>query len=308
MLENSVLALLDPEFVVPSPSAARTPEFWLRMNEWADRPEYRLGPATLRVLHEIIIEPDPQWPIPRAELFQILSKLAARGISPSLNKRVVCEEHLNYDYAPDLGEDQNAQRLIADLSAVDANLRVGLGTARECWNMESRSCEVCHKSRITRVFQADPKASIAVAWRQSFLENYPSEVDKIKDLSHRMFPKLRFSSESWNDLRTLKGEPRDITASLVNHLSALNDLVIDIWSGESTTHERQRVLKAHGVDSSPENANTHKDKKAMRARRFRFGDREIMCEWHTKLHKKGGRIYFSVEEDEVYIGSIINHL
>lgn len=308
MLENSVLALMDPELVVPSPEAARSRKFWLRMNEWANRPEFRLGPATLRALYDLINNPNPRWPLPHGELQQILRKLAARGFVPSNDERVLCERHLSSDYSPEDGEANNYLRLLRDLSVVDPKARVGLATIRKCWSDKPRPCEACEKSRISKVFELNSSGALAPVWRHSFLENCPGEFLKIKEFSSRLFPRLRFSKVAWDHLQTLTGDPREITQTLITHLGALNDLVIDIWSEEPTTHGRQRILKAHGVISSPENANTRSDRKAMKARRFFFGNEEVLCQWHTKLRPNTDRIYFSVGAEEVYIGSIIDHL
>ncbi|MQY29478.1 hypothetical protein [Nocardia aurantia] len=62
------------------------------------------------------------------------------------------------------------------------------------------------------------------------------------------------------------------------------------------------------VVCSPESANTHANRAAMRRRTVRFGDRSIVCEWHAKLEPTRNRVHFAIEEDRVYIGLFVDHL
>lgn len=299
--------LFDPELLIPSETARRSREFWNRMDSWSDEHDFRLGPASLEAMLALCSGPIREYAIPEGDFWSLIGKYSSRIMGLVASSRPSPAELIDRQYTPLLGHEDNPQRLKGDIGSIVGGKWIALASVNECWRPPSDSVD-CESEKMALVFKTTVTNQAARAWRLSFLDQSSEPGSEIQELTEEMFPSLVFSSSAWSGLGRIPGDPQDTNQNLIKHLGVLNDDASRIWKTHELTSERQAHLRALGVDSSPESPRTHKNKKAMEARVFSFEDRDIACEWHTKLRPEIGRIHFSVEETTTYIGLITDHL
>lgn len=303
--------VLDPEIVIPSPSAAAGAIFWERMLSRAADHRPRLGPATMRALGEIADSPPSPMLLAERDFWAILGQFMSRPLPVTTSVRDVCEPHLMVEYSPDLGEAANGQRLIEDLRSAGDRNRLILSSTAGCWARESHTCAQCESSRLHIIHSSsDTRASgipVARAWRDAYLSEN-ADIRELPGLAERMFPLLEFHPNAWDRVSSLVGPPEENAPLLVHHLGVLNDETPHIWAQCSTRDERQATMAALGVSCSPDSPQTHRNKAAMRERDFAFGEQVVRCEWHTKLRPTTNRIHFNADGSTVRIGTIVDHL
>ena len=304
----SVDAIFDPELVIPDQSSKENLEFWLRLERWTQDPRPRLATSTLENLFALISAPPVIPGLPTPEFWKIVQRLAARGYEGTGEVRTICDAHVREDYSPSFGMPNNVELLIRDMTSIGTDAGLVLATDAAGWAEArlSRDCEACARQRLYLTSQ--PNEDYAQAWRAEYILTQPTEPTSMSTLSTQLFPRLAFSSSAWSNINTLSGDPRDVTADLLKHLSVLNDHAISIWKESPNARDREQRLGSLGVLSSPESPQTHGSAKAMKAHTFMMGNSSVVCEWHTKLKRHTDRIYFSVQSDVVFIGAIIDHL
>ncbi|GAA3280315.1 hypothetical protein [Nesterenkonia halobia] len=303
--------LMDPEFVVPNSEMFESQKFWLRLAEASQDYASRIGISTYSYLEQLMAGPVPSV-IPDGDFWSIVGSLAVRPATKCDRAVEPCRELLQTEYLPHWGDAGNASRLLHDLSRLKAGPRVALRTVPECWNPSDHECDACRDLDIwkisTRVGTSEDKDSVAALRREAYLERAPHSFSGLEEDSSYLFPRLEFSDEAWTNVDSLVGDPRDNLKNLVKHLGILNDSAPEIWRSVTGAHERKAYLGAHGVEASPESPKVRANSRSMRQRKFRFGEDEVVCEWHTKLRPNANRIYFLVDGDRVKIGKIIIHL
>lgn len=308
MGELKLHAFFDPELIVPSASSIHMLEFWMRLQEWTEDPRPRLGPSTSLALQELMSQPPAVEGLPPAEFWKIVGKLVSRVEAYPDASETVCSNHIGDAYTPFWGHDQNIEKLIDALGYSPCEGGTAIATDSRCWASHIRrpKCELC-QSRLIELYTR-PLMSLEGMWRDLYLESASDSTDVLRAYSSEMFPSLTFADSAWNGVNLIRGEVHEVTRKLVHHLGVLNDQAREIWSTYPSTTDRQSHLASLSVEASPENANTHRSKSAMRARMFSFEGGEICCEWHTKLQRHRDRIYFAVEGGRVYVGAITDHL
>lgn len=248
-----------------------------------------------------------------ADFWAILGKFMSRNLPPSRPLRTVCDEHFVSGYAPIFGAPDNLDRLVEDICSVGAGVQVALSTEIGCWREDwVPNCAQCTASKITRIYDPIPRGgrsnALADAWRSAYLSDHRSDYSMLEAFASEMFPAIEFADSAWSKLGSLDGSPQEIVEGVISHLGVLNDFVVELWNREVTTGAREAQLRALGVVASMESPNTHRNRTAMRARSFKFGERTVLCEWHTKLRPDVNRIHFAVNEGRVFVGTIIGHL
>lgn len=309
----SPFRLIDPELVVPSSASATKLEFWARLSEWSDDRNPKAGQATLSGLGALAADPPRVPGLAEGDFWTILSKFMSRGFTPSQVHRPLNEDHLRATYAPHLGAADNIDRLIDDLRTVDPLRRVALSGVADSWTATHPAiCTTCESDGVSHIrapsVEGGACLGLARAWRLAYRDEYPSDASGISEFAADMFPNLEFSRGAWNNLGSLGGAPDDVVRDLIHHLGVLNDSSREIWKSEITTKGREAALGARGVSASLEGPKTHKNKSAMKHRDFVFKNGTIRCEWHSKMKPNVNRVYFAIEEDTVYVGSIVDHL
>lgn len=186
-------------------------------------------------------------------------------------------------------------------------------TIKSCWSMNlSEGCPICHDSRISRIYtpvESELKSTeLARVWREAYVDEHPRDPTQLGDFAAKMFPAIEFSPNAWKRVNTLVGAPEEITASIIDHLSVLNDFSLEVWANHVSTEERQSAFGSKGVTCSPESPKTHKNPKAMRERDFDFQSGQVRCEWHTKMRPDTNRIYFAISDRKIFVGTIVDHL
>ncbi|SKT07314.1 Uncharacterised protein [Mycobacteroides abscessus subsp. massiliense] len=300
--------VFDPEILLPSKESVHNLAFWHRLLEWTVDPRPRVGAMTFERLHELYLDPPEVKGLPKAELWTIYSKLAARAaIKKPPIPHQICIHHLTDSYIPLYGPINNAEPLVDAIDCISNGGAIVVATDRRCWpkelDSECSKCDICKISLLT-----EPKGDLSAVWRTQYRLFGNFDLAVLIDMSDRMFPNLKFSKSAWNYMHKLKGDPAITSGKLMTHLSVLNDEASRIWSQNSTTADRKAQLGSLGIDASPENSNTHKSSSAMKARMFSFEEKTLVCEWHTKFERHRNRIYFAVENDNVYIGVVTDHL
>jgi hypothetical protein len=300
-----ISVLFDPELILPSEAAANRLEFWQRLQEWVQDRRPRMDPLTSSSFAEIMANPPKLEGLPLGEFWKIAGQLAPRVVNLSTENNPICENHIRGVYKPFYGRTENVEVLLQSLSGRLEDLETALATDAECWesNIPVQGCVECRDGDIALYFA--PNDTLAHVWRQRYLKAMPGDLLGIQGLASNMFPQLKFCDSAWTHLGTLEGEPEQLVERLIAHLSVLNDSATTIWEAQSTNVSRESELGSLGINASPENNYTQRRKKA---RTFEIEGRDVVCMWHTKLQPQIDRIYFSVEDDGVYIGSITGHL
>ncbi|CAM2009053.1 hypothetical protein [Acanthopleuribacter pedis] len=131
-----------------------------------------------------------------------------------------------------------------------------------------------------------------------------------------LFPNLIIHERATKQTKTLSQSFENSLPDLVEHLAAINDHFATCH--RESKGDRETIIDAFFLRSkvtiSPESPNTHKNKKAMAARLVTLDhqpDKEIECEWHSKIKPHTDRIYFSIPQAEtgkIVIGIICDHL
>jgi len=301
----SIVALFDPELIIPSATRINDLEFWIRLEEWTrdDRP--RLGPATFKGVTEMIENVPNVVGMPVREFWKIIGRVMSRPLTQSSRQRSLCTAHIRADYEPALGDQTNVERLVDDLSHVDDDSGIVLATDQRCWRSVEPALE-CEGQRIC--LTTVPCHSYSLAWRSIVLASRTLSPNALKENATHMFPKVKFSESAWTRTGSLSGDPRDIAKQLLLHISVLNDHASRIWNTTTDNGQREQEFGSLGLTVSPEGPRTHQSNKAMKERYFTFDGKSVLCEWHTKLKPNIDRVYFSVEGDSVYVGIIVDHL
>lgn len=303
----SFVTLYDPEVVVPSTEASLDLRFWSRLYEWAIDARPLAANETLQGFMPFVENPPVVPGLSQAEYWEIVKRIVSRVYHGVPTTERLAEPHVEAVYEPRFGSEGNAKRLHADLSSVPLDNGLFVASGEDIWSTDcvQATCGPCSAARVYPL--PTPASPVAPFWRAEFVSRRLSVAD-IEPLAAKMFPAVSFSSEAWSRIGTLSGDPRETARELVKHLGVLNDHAAAIWKSSTQANERRQELAASGVEASPESTKTHKAAKAMAARWFKFGSDDHLCEWHTKLKPNTDRVYFAVENDQVFVGSIIDHL
>jgi hypothetical protein len=147
-------------------------------------------------------------------------------------------------------------------------------------------------------------------WRSLYeVENIPENA--FFELTERAFPKLIFHENL--TFGRFEGSYRELRPDVVKHLAVLNDHFLTAHTAAlGRANEIEATLTTHGLARvSPESPKTHRNTKAMSQRYVRYQDREICCEWHTKIEGHRNRIHFAFGSefgDRILIGIFVDHL
>ncbi|WP_156371393.1 hypothetical protein [Nocardia arizonensis] len=249
-----------------------------------------------RELHEVLTSADFDRDL-RHELFRRLDKIGVYDANPPGLDIIVDGRLMHMAPSAALGLSLTADgRSMACLTTEVAEI----SGAREVRVYGSELAGIMH----FLVNRSDGPAY----WRDLFYSE-PDSVVRLASHSHLPFPNTVFAASVWNQLDSFAGSLRDVWPRLLHNLAGLDDHAVRIWDQDVESDKRQRLMSSiAGVDCSPESARTHRNRGAMRQRRVRFGDREIVCEWHAKLEPHRNRVHFAVKDDQVYVGRFDNHL
>jgi len=145
-------------------------------------------------------------------------------------------------------------------------------------------------------------------WR-SIINLEDVDAQSLASMSHLAFPRLRFGEHTWRQIGRFEGNYRDIRALLVRDLSGLNDHGLEVWHEcvEPARISAEMASRA-AVDCSRESAQTHRNSAAMAERTVTFENRNVTCEWHTKLEPGRNRIHFAVLDAYVLVRIFAKHL
>jgi hypothetical protein len=311
-MTHSPTFMLDPEYVVPSKTSIGQLHFWQRMNEQASNVSLKLGPHTMAKLGDLAAKPPRVHGLPVGDFWTIIGKYTSRGFSAQATLRPICQQHLAGAYVPQLGDSTNDQTLQLDIEASGSAERLLLFSPLSQSLVPDPNCSVCCASKVAVARSATSEEDVIVlaapTMRAAMREGGNHSLDAIQEEADSLFPNLTFSDAAWSRVRTLVGAEETIFEDVMSHLEVLNNNAAAIWKSYSITRDRTIAFGAAGVIASPEGPAKHKDKDAMKARVFRFGDLKLTCEWHTKLQPTTNRIYFAVEDGTVFVGVITDHL
>lgn len=302
------LFLFDPEIVVPSRDAKNRIDFWVRLASWVEDSRPKLGARTLEGV--IAMLETPPLVISPAEFYEVIGRIASRvarsnGVGP--NHETCIDAWLEH-YAPKLGHSTNRASLRDDIGWTASPGPVLLATDNDCWK-ESRRFTPCDSCGMGSVYlYASGDNGVERALRTEFAERGEFDFDTLASVSSALFPRVRFSDSAWARVRYMRGDRRELTKTLFEHLAVLNDHAVGIWAYASQTNERIAHLAALGVDASPESPKTRASEKMMKLRDFRFDGVVRRCEWHTKFEPHQNRLHFSITHGVVYVGTIEAHL
>jgi hypothetical protein len=147
-------------------------------------------------------------------------------------------------------------------------------------------------------------------WRSLYeLENVPEH--GFFQLAPLAFPALIFHDDL--AFGRFDGTYRNLRPEVVRHLAVLNDHFLAAHAAAlGRACEIETALASHGLSRvSPESPKTHRNAKAMRQRYVRHEDREICCEWHSKIEGHRNRIHFAFGAglgDRILVGIFADHL
>ncbi|MFJ4109259.1 hypothetical protein [Oerskovia enterophila] len=171
-----------------------------------------------------------------------------------------------------------------------------------------RSSTIVDEQGIARSISCVREASdVAHHWRNVLKIEGGSRLD-LEFAAKRAFPNLVFSEGFFGQFGRLQGDRRENRLKVFAHLEVLSDYGTLIWAQWTQAHERIAAMGSRGVTCSPESSGTRSQSGKMDQRRVFFGDREVLCEWHTKLEPNRNRIHFSIENGAVFVGRMVGHL
>jgi hypothetical protein len=140
----------------------------------------------------------------------------------------------------------------------------------------------------------------------------------------KAFMNIVFANGFFNgDVFETSGDKYEICRKVFKHICVIDDYASNAWSMASSSDDIKNTFISQGVIVAPESSNGHKDKKYMRNRNISFSINGIgvnfVCEWHSKITREKGRIYFYVPSDsdtlkypaikgKVLVGKICKHL
>ncbi|WP_405179434.1 hypothetical protein OG225_37305 [Nocardia sp. NBC_01377] len=233
----------------------------------------------------------------RAELFGRLDKVETYGEDPPGLEVVVDDQVLSW--APSV-----ALCLAKTLKGLPmGSLTTAAGGLRGARDVKLRGDSLAG----TVHFLVD--ADDAPAFWRAVIHAEPDAVTRLDRYGHLPFPNCVFAPEVWRQINSFDGAILDNWPLLLANLAGLDDHAVRIWGENVESAVRQRLMSSvAGVNCSPESPGTHRNSAAMRRRRVRFGDREIVCEWHAKLQRDRNRVHFAVEDGRVFVGIFVGHL
>jgi uncharacterized protein len=149
---------------------------------------------------------------------------------------------------------------------------------------------------------------IALAYRRAIVVTQP-DMNTFFALSSKAFPKLFLVPGL--DFRHFSGGYAGTLHSVCDHLSFLNDEFLTL-AAECGWDYGSIIARAR-ISLSDESPNTKGNKRAMRQREVRLGEKMIHCTLHTKLTPTRGRIHFhppveDLASDRVIVGIFTDHL
>lgn len=298
--------LFDPEILIPSDDVEVWPEFQSRLLAWYNKKDFTAGAISYEQLFSVGERLRISGLMPRADFYRIYGGIISRPPAHS-SMSAVRSDNLESYYSPFAGHSDNADILKSDISRVDNERAIILASDERCWSEESHSTLTFSEAESIYLLTTLEQTSSSID-RQEFIRHGDLSPKGVQHAAAVLFPKLHFAAEAWTSIGSLSRTPRTIALDLIKHLGVLNDLGEIIWSNEDTPQARQIAFKAAGIEVSPENGATHRDKEAMRARTFSFSGKEHLCEWHAKLLPHRDRIYFAIVGDKVMVGKVIRHL
>lgn len=131
----------------------------------------------------------------------------------------------------------------------------------------------------------------------------------VEAVAARAFPKSNFVDGVWSGAKKFEGDMTAVRATLINHLSGLDDHFLSIYSEMNDPNRISAEMGSRaGIDCSKESNKTRRNSKAMSSRIRSIGSKAIVFEWHTKLEAHRNRIHFAVDDGELYIGIFCKHL
>lgn len=164
-------------------------------------------------------------------------------------------------------------------------------------------------SLVTRVEDIRP------SYRKSIYCSYGS-YSEIKSYSDKLWPNCFFTNHS-SRFSQLSIHEMSNLSTVLSHLDYLNDYAqLHFSFGRDLFISKANEFN---VELSPESPKTRVSDKLMRKRNVKINDKEVCCEWHTKITKTAGRIHFhegrnthnevkSITSEKVIIGRYEKHL
>ena len=293
--------LYDPELLVPSEDASKSLAFWSRLLDWIDDRRFFMGPATYEAFEKIGGDPPKVTGLPLADFWRIYGSFVHRVLLHGIDERDGIP-----DYTPHWGASANVEVLERDIRSLVGHAAIFLATDAACWPATRKRSD--SSGGVPLHLATGSHAPEMDALRHCYQIEGMSTYAELKAAAGDLYPSIKFSSGAWGAVKDLDGAERDNVALLIKHLEVLNDHGARIWRDHSVNSDRVAALNSLGVEASPENRNTHKDAKAMEARRFTFGNEVVLCEWHSKLMPHTGRIYFAIRGNQLHLGMIARHL
>lgn len=317
----AVKHILDPELFLPSEENINNPSFWLRLLTIPQKDSFLIRPHAYREFVTRYTSDNLGALRSPRDIQKSLARLMGKIDDEEVEDVNSVAENIKY-YSPSLGCKNNPTILKDDLASLPQDSYVVLATEVECWPRESnfsKSGLFLHTDNFSETQEADKKWKLKE--RESFLRSDPS-IEEIAEKGHTLFPHLRFCQSAWDQVGKIQGDPKETRRRIIQHLCILNDEALRICDESTEGHTRIRAFGAANVVASPENGKVLSSKKYMKTRTFKFYQPDSPCEcdqesceghakechWHTKLYPKTGRIYFTVEDGVVYIGTITDHL
>lgn len=113
-------------------------------------------------------------------------------------------------------------------------------------------------------------------------------------LAGSAFPTLGWADGVWRGLGDFSKPYRDLRGVLVVHLGVLDDHGAELFATWQSTDAGQigKYLDAHGAEASDENGRAKQNKAAEKDRTRRYGGRDRVFWWHTKIRPYVDRIHF----------------
>jgi hypothetical protein len=305
-MTDEVLSILDPELIIPSEYSISSLEFWKRLDAWTARRDQYIGLQTLVALGELLGSMPAVNGLPKYDLYRITGRIVSRPAPTSNPTRAICELHFGAGYKPFWGDPGNVARLAMDIGSTDAKAELALATDLRAWPGDSSdpACSAC--ATAPSQLLGSPGDDPSLAWR-AWLSRQPWGLPEVEAHAESLFPRVDFAAGAWS--RATDALPGATSpAVLLHHLAVLNDHAPRIWRDHVDTRMREQQLGSLGVAASLDSPSTHKNKAAMDERKFVVDGTTATCEWHTKITPTEGRVHFTVQDDRVLVGTIVDHL
>lgn len=146
-----------------------------------------------------------------------------------------------------------------------------------------------------------------------------SEFDQIYLEKDKVWPNLYFSNKATR-FSSFKLAHLTYKNSVLKHLDYLNDKAKHHFNLQPSPSTFIQEAGSEGIELSPESTKTRNSNNKMNQRNITIDNTTVLCEWHTKITKKMGRIHFNINivgafpaindkvSNKVIIGIFTDHL